>query len=109
MKEVLISVGPGGALSSQIVDSPIPVPGPQQVVIRNVVAGTNPKDWKYPVIMHQMAKGDVSKQPKPQNSGDDVAGYVHAVGDEVTEFHVGDRVAAFHEMRSPHGAFAEYT
>jgi hypothetical protein len=110
MKEVFVSVDPSStALQSKIIDSPIPTPGPNQVVIRNVVAGTNPKDWKYPVIMSAMAKGDPAKQPKPQNPGDDVAGFVHAVGEGVTEFHVGDRVAAFHEMRTPHGAFAEYT
>lgn len=40
-----------------------------------------------------------------------MAGIVHALGSEVTktrEFVVGDRVAAFHPMMSPHGAFAEY-
>ncbi|ETN44358.1 uncharacterized protein HMPREF1541_10538 [Cyphellophora europaea CBS 101466] len=99
MKEVLISVDASKKLITNIHDVPIPTPGPKQVVIRNVVVGTNPKDWKY-------AR---SFAPKPQNTGDDVAGYIHAVGSDVTEFHVGDRVAAFHEMRTPHGAFAEYT
>jgi NADPH:quinone reductase-like Zn-dependent oxidoreductase len=42
------------------------------------------------------------------NSGDDVAGTIAAIGEGVTEFHVGDRVAAFHEMVQPDGAFAEY-
>ena len=27
----------------------------------------------------------------------------------MTEFKVGDRVAAFHEMMKPHGSFAEYS
>lgn len=45
------------------------------------------------------------------NSGDDIAGTVHELGVNVkktSEFHVGDRVAAFHPMLSPHGAYAEY-
>jgi NADPH2:quinone reductase len=36
---------------------------------------------------------------------------VHEVGKEVrkrNEFRVGDRVAAFHPMLMPHGAFAEF-
>ena len=47
MKEVLISVDASKKLITNIHDVPIPTPGPKQVVIRNVVVGTNPKDWKY--------------------------------------------------------------
>lgn len=42
------------------------------------------------------------------NSGDDMAGVVQSVGDGVSEFHVGDRVAAMHSIGVPHGSFAEY-
>ena len=45
------------------------------------------------------------------NSGDDVAGIVHAIGSEVAatgEFRIGDRVAGFHKMLEPGGAYAEY-
>jgi hypothetical protein len=42
------------------------------------------------------------------NSGDDISGIVHEVGENVDEFRVGDRVAAFHEMLAPGGSFAEY-
>ena len=42
------------------------------------------------------------------NSGDDVAGIVHAVGTKVIGFHVGDRVAALHELGAPGGSYAEY-
>ena len=42
------------------------------------------------------------------NSGDDVAGIVSAIGPNVTEFHIGDRVAALHELGTPAGSYAEY-
>ena len=46
------------------------------------------------------------------NSGDDIAGTVHELGTSVQasgEFQIGDRVAAFHPMLSPGGAYAEYS
>ena len=41
MKEAIVDKGP----SIKIVDSPIPEPGPEQVVIKVEVSGSNPKDW----------------------------------------------------------------
>lgn len=81
----------------QVVDSPRPVPRDDQVLIRVVVSACNPKDWKQAGFVHE-----------PTNSGDDLAGFVEAVGPNVIDFKPGDRVAAFHEMLTPHGAFAEY-
>ena len=42
------------------------------------------------------------------NQGDDIAGIVHSVGSNVSEFRFGDRVASFHEMLTPHGSYGEY-
>ena len=42
MKEAIIKKGP----KVEIIDSPVPKPGPEQVVTKVVVAGSNPKDWK---------------------------------------------------------------
>ncbi|GAW21141.1 hypothetical protein ANO14919_106580 [Xylariales sp. No.14919] len=93
MKEAVVSKGP----EVQIIDSPIPKPGPEQVVIKVVVSGSNPKDWKIPLWTNTTA-----------NQGDDIAGIVHEVGENVFEFKPGDRVAAFHEMMTPNGSYAEY-
>ncbi len=43
-----------------------------------------------------------------RNERDDIAGFVHKVGSNVTEFHLGDRIAAFHVMWTPDGSYAEY-
>lgn len=42
------------------------------------------------------------------NSGDDIAGIVHAVGPDVVDFRPGDRVAGFYKPCTPNGSFAEY-
>ncbi|TVY34197.1 Trans-enoyl reductase [Lachnellula subtilissima] len=98
MKEVIVHPTP--ELWTEIHEVPIPEPGPKEVVIKVIVAGSNVKDWLHLTALNI-----------PLNSGDDIAGTVHALGSEVVktrEFAVGDRVAAFHPMMSPHGAFAEY-
>lgn len=70
-------------------DAPIPTPNDDQLVIKVVVSGSNPKDWKIPEWFK-----------KNSNTGDDIAGIVHEVGKNVSEFKKGDRVFAFHEMVS---------
>jgi NADPH:quinone reductase-like Zn-dependent oxidoreductase len=47
MKEAIVQSRSG--VDVEIVDSPIPTPEATQVVIKVVVSGTNPKDWKYPL------------------------------------------------------------
>lgn len=91
----------GKDLHVEIRNVPRPSPGPGQVLIRTVVSGTNPKDWKYP-------KYWAAPDTPASNHGDDVAGYVEDVGEGVVGFHPGDRVAAFHEIGTPNGSFAEY-
>ncbi|KAK9334105.1 chaperonin 10-like protein [Lipomyces starkeyi] len=94
MKEAIVH---GDPLHVEIVDSPVPIPGDDEVLIKVEVSGSNPKDWKYPLY-----------SKRPHNSGDDIAGTIVSVGESVVEFKPGDRVAAFHKMRAPHGSFAEY-
>ena len=93
MKEAIVHPGP----FVKVIDSPVPSPGPGQVLIKVIISGSNPKDWKHP-----------ESRKKSLNSGDDIAGVIERVGDNVTEFKPGDRVASFHEMEAPYGSFAEY-
>ena len=46
MKEAIVAIS--GAVD--IVDSRIPTPGEYDVVIKVIIAGSNPKDWKVPVL-----------------------------------------------------------
>ena len=92
MKEAIVAKGP----KVTIHNVPIPKPNADQVLIKVIYSGSNPKDWKRPHF------------GEPHNSGDDIAGIVEEVGENVTEFRKGDRVAAFHEITAPYGSFAEY-
>ena len=44
MKEAVVSPGPSVAIH----DVDVPKPGPNEVLIKIVVSGSNPKDWKIP-------------------------------------------------------------
>ncbi|KND91046.1 Quinone oxidoreductase [Tolypocladium ophioglossoides CBS 100239] len=70
----------------------IPKPGPNEVLIKVIATGLNPKDWKSEAL----------------NAGDDVAGFIENVGDGVFEYNTGDRVAAFHRITEPGAGYAEY-
>ncbi|KAL8861112.1 MAG: hypothetical protein Q9178_002326 [Gyalolechia marmorata] len=93
MKEVIVHPG----TRAELIDSPIPTPGAQQVVIKVVVAGVNQKDWKFP----DWTSASI-------NQGDDIAGIIHAVGPGIFEFKPGDRVAALHQVGAANGSYAEY-
>lgn len=98
MKEALV-FSKNGSMEVKTHSVPIPKPGPDEILIEVIVSGTNPKDWKFP---------DWFDVFNGTNTGDDIAGYVHEIGENVSEFKVGDRVAAFHDFMTPHGSFAEY-
>jgi NADPH:quinone reductase-like Zn-dependent oxidoreductase len=65
-----------------------PRPGPRQILVKVAGASINPIDWK-------IRRGDLRAMLPlrlPTILGRDVSGTVVAVGSEVTEFEVGDRV-----------------
>ncbi|KAI1463570.1 GroES-like protein [Daldinia caldariorum] len=94
MKEVIIQPSLD---AFEVIESPIPTPKDKFIVIKVVVSGSNPKDWKHPYW-----------NGTPFNTGDDIAGIVHSVGKDVYEFKPGDRVCAYHEAMNVNGSFAEY-
>lgn len=67
---------------------PIPEPGPNEVLIKNVAAASNPKDWKYPLWGKDFSYIE----------GSDVAGEIVKLGEGVSDLKVGQRVAAFTKM-----------
>jgi len=87
---------PGGPESMQLVDVSKPQPGPKQALVRIAAIGVNFIDIYF-------RKG-LYKAEMPMVLGNEGAGTVEATGAEVTEVHVGDRVAwAMHR-----GSYGEY-
>ena len=87
---------PGGPESLQLAEVPTPQPGPKQALVRIAAAGVNFIDIYF-------RKG-VYKADVPFTVGSEAAGTVDAIGPDVTDVAVGDRVAyAMHR-----GAYAEF-
>ncbi len=94
----------GSAQVLELRDVDQPTPKDNQVLIKVMAAATNPMDWhamRGAPIIARMSGGWL--KPKDQQLGGDVAGYVEAVGKDVTEFKPGDAVFGVCG-----GAFAEY-
>ncbi len=84
-------------------ESPIPMPGKDQLLVRVHAAGVNPVDWK-------VRKGDLtflSGKKFPKIPGGDFAGVVEAVGTQVKDFKPGDPVFGLINAFKG-GAYAEY-
>ncbi len=101
MRAVVYSeTGPSSVLS--VVERPDPVPGPGEVLVRVVRAGVNPTDWKF--------RASMKTEPGEVAPGQDGAGVVEAVGDDVTRVAPGDRVWLFLAQHGrPIGTAAELT
>ena len=76
------------ATSATVQTFPVPHPGPGEVLIKNVAVASNPKDYKVPSRIPGYAFID----------GNDVAGTIVEVGEGVTEYKGGEKVAAFTKM-----------
>jgi NADPH:quinone reductase-like Zn-dependent oxidoreductase len=81
-----------------------PAPGDRDVLVKIRAASANPLDWHLmradPFLVRL---GGGLRQPKNPRLGADVAGYVEAVGKNVTQFQPGDEV-----FGAGIGSFAEY-
>ncbi|KAF2637676.1 putative alcohol dehydrogenase [Massarina eburnea CBS 473.64] len=78
---------------------PIPVPEPNQLLLRITVAGLEPHDQK--VRDFNIWTHIVEGMLLPTPLANDYAGVVEKVGSEVTKFKVGDRVFAYGNMWEP--------
>jgi NADPH:quinone reductase len=87
---------PGGPEALQLVDTPTPEPGPNQVLVRLAASGVNFIDVYF--------RAGLYKADRPIAIGSEGAGTVAAVGSGVTEFRAGDRVA----YAMQRGSYAEY-
>ncbi|MFB7251609.1 zinc-binding alcohol dehydrogenase family protein [Microbacterium sp. NPDC056234] len=83
----------------QLVEIPDPVAGPGEAVVRIEAAGVNPLDAK-------LRRGARPSPPitEPRRVGFDGAGTIESIGDDVTGFSVGDRVA----IRETVGTYATH-
>lgn len=89
----------------QIEDAPIPSPNNGEVQIKVTAASINPVDWK---TSQGGGIAGLLEDPFPYTLGYDVSGTVSAVGDNVTQFSVGDEVFGMINFFGKGGAFAEY-
>src|SRR5271157_2263632 len=95
MKRIQVSET-GGPEKMQLVDVPTPQPGPGQALVRIAASGVNFIDVYFRMGLY---KADL-----PVTLGNEAAGTVEAVGPEVTEVAVGDRVA----YAMARGSYAEF-
>jgi NADPH2:quinone reductase len=94
----------GGPAVMELEDVPDPRPGPGEVLVRIHAAGVNPVDTYIRSGTH------ARKPPLPYTPGSDGAGEVEALGADVSDVAVGDRVyiSAFGSQPAGAGTYAEF-
>ena len=90
----------GGSDVLEVVDVDQPLPGRGEVLVRVVVAATNPGEIK----IREGAFADVWPATFPEGQGNDFSGRVVEVGSGETSFSAGDEVIGF----APRSAQADY-
>jgi NADPH2:quinone reductase len=87
----------GGPEVMELVEAPMPTPGPKQALVKIAASGVNFIDVYFRIGLY---KADL-----PFTPGNEASGTVEAVGSDVTEVKPGDRVA----YAMQRGSYAEYT
>jgi NADPH2:quinone reductase len=85
-----------------IADVGVPTPASGEVVVQVRAAGINPGE----AAIRSGALDAVFPSTFPSGEGSDLAGVIHAVGDGVTAFAVGDEVLGWSWTRSSHADYA---
>jgi NADPH:quinone reductase-like Zn-dependent oxidoreductase len=91
MKQVITVADSSAEVITRITSTSIPEPSDKQVLIKVVVSGSNPKDWKAPEYAANYHVDDDSFMARCKagiNQGDDIAGIVEKVGKDVIGFKV---------------------
>jgi NADPH:quinone reductase len=102
-----LTAGASGTNQLEIVDLPLPEPGPHQLRVRVEASAVNPIDLSTRSGA-LAAAGLLARQPR-YGLGLDVAGTVDAVGEQVAKFAPGDPVVGLRDLLSAiPGAHAEY-
>jgi len=102
----IIARHPGGPDVLELVDRPLPEPGPGQLRIRVGASAVNPIDLSHRA--GRLAEAGLTPPSGPIELGWDVAGRVDAVGDGVRLFAVGDAVIGLRDLLFAPGAHAEH-
>jgi NADPH:quinone reductase len=93
---------PGGPDVLELVDRPVPEPGPGEVRVRVAFSGVNPTDWK--------SRSTADPGPDGKTPNQDGSGTIDAVGQGVDPVLVGERVWIWEAAyQRPHGTAAEST
>ncbi len=101
MSRVFVFTKYGSAAGQELIERPVPQPGPGQLAVSVRAAGVNPVDWK----IREGRFGQGATLPVPM--GREVAGVVTALGADVTGFAVGDAVLG--PVAKGQGGFADDT
>ncbi len=92
----------GGTDVLDVVDVPVPEPGPGQVLVQVKAAAINPGEAKIREgLLHSRFPATF-----PSGEGSDLAGIVTATGAGVTAFAAGDEVLGYTDTRSSHAEYA---
>ncbi|MDO5738620.1 MAG: NADP-dependent oxidoreductase [Ornithinimicrobium sp.] len=91
----------GGPQGEELIERPIPEPGPGDLLVEVRAAGVNPVDWK-------IREGHLGTDEElPVAMGREVAGVVAAIGPGIQEYAVGDEVLGL--VGPGQGGWADHT
>ena len=101
MSNNLAAIIPAAKTPLEVRSVDTPAPGPHELLIKTEVIAFNPIEFK-------VAKLGIFPLEYPIILGNTSAGTIEAVGSEVTEFSVGDKVVALQYANGQYGSYQRY-